>query len=94
MVKGCVETRHLGQARKPAMKRLGEQDLLRQVLRIEWTEPAQLLNHFCSDSLRLTILGPAMHHAMSYRGQCIPPAAFLDPIHQNAHCHRVIRRRR
>ncbi len=75
------------------MKRLGQQDLLRQMLRIEWTEPVQLLNHFRSDSLRLAILRPAMHHAMPHRGQCITPAAFLDPIHQSAHRHRVIRRR-
>ena len=93
MVKSRVETRHLGQVRKSAMKRLGQQDLLRQMLRIEWTEPVQLLNHFRSDSLRLAILRPAMHHAMSHRGQCITPDAFLDPIHQSAHRHRVIRRR-
>ena len=93
MVKSRVETRHLGQVRKSAMKRLGQQDLLRQMLRIEWTEPVQLLNHFRSDSLRLAILRPAMHHAMPHRGQCITPAAFLDPIHQSAHRHRVIRRR-
>jgi hypothetical protein len=35
MVKRRVETRHLGQLRKSAMKRLGQQDLLRQMLRIE-----------------------------------------------------------
>jgi hypothetical protein len=34
-----------------------------------------------------------MHHAMPHRGQCITPAAFLDPIHQSAHRRRVIRRR-
>lgn len=34
------------------MKRLGQQNLLRQVLRIEWTEPLQLFNHSRSDSLR------------------------------------------
>ena len=75
------------------MKRFGQQDLLRQMLRVEWTEPVQLLDHFSSDSLWLAILRPAMHHAMSYRSQCITSAAFLDPIHQSAHRRRVIRRR-
>ena len=75
------------------MKRLGQQNLLRHMVRIEWTEPVQLRNHFRSDSLRLVILRPAMHHAMSNRGQCVTPDAFLDPIHQSAHRHCVIRRR-
>jgi hypothetical protein len=30
---------------------------------------------------------------MPHRGQCITPAAFLDPIHQSAYRYRVIRRR-
>jgi hypothetical protein len=30
---------------------------------------------------------------MPHCGQCITPAAFLDPIHQSAHRRRVIRRR-
>ena len=68
VVKSRVETGHLGQVRKSAMKRLGQQDLLRQMLRIEWTEPVQLPNHFRRDSLRLAILQPAMHHAMPDRG--------------------------
>jgi len=55
------------------MKRLGQQDLLRQMLGIEWTEPVQLLNHFRGDSM------PAMHHAMPHCGQCIMPGAFLNP---------------
>ena len=93
MVKRRVETRHLRQVGKAAMKRLGQQDLLRQMLRIEWTEPAQLLDHFRGDSLRLAILRPAMHHAMPHRGQCLAPAALLDPIHQNADRRRVVRRR-
>ena len=61
------------------MKRLGQQDLLRQMLRIEWAEPVQFLNHFRSDSLRLAILRPAMHGAMPGRSHCVMPAAFLDP---------------
>jgi len=61
------------------MKRLGQQDLLRQMLRIEWAEPVQFLNHFRSDSLRLAILRPAMHDAMPGRSHCVMPAAFLDP---------------
>ena len=74
-------------------ERLDQLDLLRQMLRIEWAEPVQFLNHFRSDSLRLAIFRPAMHHAMPGRGQCVMPAVFLDPIHQNAHRHRVIRHR-
>ena len=93
MVKSRVETRHLGQVGKPAMKRLGQQDLLRQMLGIEGAEPVQLLNHFRGDALRLAVLRPAMHHAMPHRGQGFTPAAFLDPIHQSAHRRRVIRRR-
>ena len=93
MVKSRVETGHLGQVGKAAMKRLGQQDLLRQMLGIERTEPAQLLNHFRGDPLRLAEFRPAMHHAMPHRRQCVMPAAFLDPIHQSAHRRRVIRRR-
>jgi len=73
------------------MKRLGQQDLLRQMLWIEWTEPVQLLNHVRRDALRLTILRPAMHHAMPHRGQRAAIAAFVDPIHQHLNRHRVIR---
>ena len=43
MVKSRVETRHLGQVRKSAMKRLGQQDLFRQMVRIKWTELLQFL---------------------------------------------------
>ena len=55
------------------MKRLGQQYLLRQMLRIEWTQTVQILNHFRSNSLRLAILRPAMHYAMPNRGQRITP---------------------
>ena len=68
MVKSRVETRYLGQIGKSAMKRLGQQNLLRHMVRIEWTEAAQFLNHFRSDSLRLVILRTAIHHAMPNRG--------------------------
>ena len=54
------------------MKRLGQQNLFRQVIRIEWTEAAQFFDHFRGDSLRLAILRPAMHYTMSYGGQCHP----------------------
>ena len=73
------------------MKRLGQEDLLRQMLRIKWTEQAQLLNHFRTDSLWLAILRAAVHHAMPNRCQCISAAAFLDPVHQNAHRRSMIR---
>ena len=46
MVKSRVETRYLRQVRKAAMKRFGQQNLFRHVLRIEWTEPAQFLEPF------------------------------------------------
>ena len=75
------------------MKRLGQQDLLRHVVGIEWAEPAQFLNHFRSDSLRLVIFRSAIHHAMPNCGQSITPMMLLNPIHQSAHCYRVIRRR-
>ena len=63
------------------------------MLRIERTEPVQLLNHLRGDSLRLAILLPAMHDAMPDYGQCITPAVFLDPVHQNADRRRVMWRR-
>ena len=75
------------------MKRLGQQDLLRQMLGIEWTEPAQLLHHFGCDSLGLAIFRAAMHDAMPHRRKCIMPAAFLDTIDQRAHRGVEIRRR-
>jgi hypothetical protein len=93
MVKSRVETRHLGQVRKSAMKRPRQQDLLRQMLRIEWTKLVQLLDHFRGDSLRLAVLRPPMHHAMSHGGQGITPDALFDPVHQNAYCYRVVWRR-
>ena len=64
MVKSRVETCHLGQVRKSAMKRLSQQDLLRQMVRIECTELVQILNHFGGDPLRLAIFRPAMHYPM------------------------------
>ena len=90
MVKSRVETRHLRQIRKSAMKRLGQQDLFRHMVRIKWTELLQIGDHFRSNSLRFVILRPAMHHAMPDRGQRVAPAALLDPIHQKAHSYRVI----
>ena len=93
MVKSGVKTRHLRQVRKSAMKRFGQQDLFRQMLRIEWTKPVQLLDHFRSDSLPLGVFRPPMHHTMSYRGQRVTPDAMLDPIHQRAHRHSVVWRR-
>ena len=92
MMKSRIETRHLRHVRKTAMKRLGQQDLLRHVVRIKWTEPAQFLNHFRGDSLRLVILWSAIDHAMPNCGQSITPVTLLNPIHQRAHCYRVIRR--
>ena len=91
-MKSRVETRHLGQFRESMMKCLSQQDLLRQMVGIEWTEPVQLLNHLRGDPLWLVIPWSAVHHAMSHRSQCLTTAALLDPIHQSGHGHRVIRR--
>jgi len=80
MVKSRVETCHLGQIWKSAVKRFSQQDLFRHMVRIKWTEELQLRNHFRSNSLRLVILRPTMHDAMPDRDQCVAPAALLDPI--------------
>ncbi len=75
------------------MKLLGQQNFLRQMLRIEWTELAQVRNHFRSDALWLAIFRPTVHNAMPHRRKCIMPAAFLDTIDQRAHRRGEIRRR-
>jgi len=93
LVKSRIETRHLRQFRKAPMKRLGQQNLLGQMLRIEWGHLTQILDHSPGDQLRVRVLRSAMHHAMPHRGQCITPEPFLDPIHQSAHRRRVVRRR-
>ena len=90
-MKSRVETRHLGQIGKPAMKCLDQQNLVRHVFRIEWTKPAQFFDHFRSEALRLVILWTAVHDTVTYRGQRIAVAVFLDPIRQNGHCRCVIR---
>ena len=76
---------------KAALKRLRQEDFLRQMLRIEWIEIVKFLDHWRGDPLRLAILRAAMHYAMSHGSQCI--TTFFNPIHENAHCDRVIRRR-
>ncbi len=58
VVKGSVETCHLGQVGKPVMKRLGQQDLLRQMLGIEKAEPVQFLNQFPGDGCGSLYFGP------------------------------------
>jgi hypothetical protein len=92
-VKRGVKTRHLSQGRVAFAERLYQFDLERQMLRIEGTEPVQLLDHFRGDLLRLAIFRAAMHHAVPHRGQCVTPAVFFDPLHQGADCRRMIRRR-
>jgi len=91
-VKRRVEAGHLGQMGKSPVKRLGQQDLLWQMFGIEGTEPAQFLHHFRRDSQRRAVLRATMDHAVPHRSQSGAPASFLDPIHQGAHRHRVIRR--
>jgi hypothetical protein len=92
MMKGRVETGDLRQIGKTVMKRLGQQNLLRQMLRIKRSKRPKLRHHFRRDPLRRAILRSAMHHAMSHRGQWMTPAAFVGPIHQGSHRRLVIRR--
>ena len=56
MVESRVEARYLRQVRKSAMKRFDKMDLFRQVLRIEWCELTQLLDHFLGDQRRVMVL--------------------------------------
>ena len=74
------------------MKRFDQQQFLRHMVRIEWTQAVKLLNHFGSNSLGLEIFRSAMHDAMPDRCQCITLAAFVNPIHQSAHRRSVILR--
>ena len=92
VVKRGVETGHLGQVGKPVMKRLCQQYLLRQMLGIKWIKPMQFRNHFRGDSLRLAILRPAMHYAMSHGGQAISRRSSIQSM-RTAHRGRVVRRR-
>src|SRR5271170_6369985 len=82
MVKGRIEARYLGHVGKSAVECLGQQDLFRQMVGIEWTEPVQLFDHLPRNSLWLTIIRATMHDTMSYRGQYIASVVFRNPIHQ------------
>jgi hypothetical protein len=62
------------------------------MLRVEGTEPAQLLNHFRRNTLRLAEFRPAVYHAMPHRGKCVMAAAFLNGIDQRAYRRSEIRR--
>src|SRR5512141_2109343 len=66
-----IKTSYLRQIGKPAMKRLGQLDLFRQVLRIERLELMQLLNQLPGDALWFAVLRAAMHYAMPYCGQLV-----------------------
>ena len=72
------------------MKRLGQEDLLRQMLGVERAEAVQLLEHRCRDSLRLDVLWPAMHDAVPHGGQRVVPRMLFDPVHERAHGHGVV----
>ena len=74
------------------MKRFGQQDFLRQMLGIKRAELVQFRDHFRRDALRLPVFRPAMHDAMPDRRQRPARDPLLNPIHQNAHRRRVIRR--
>ncbi len=45
------------------MKRLSQQDLLRHMVRIEWTQAMLLVNSFRSGSVRVA-MRPALHDGM------------------------------
>ena len=51
MAKAVSKQGHRRQVRKSALDRLGQQDLLRQVVGIERADATQLRNHFRGDSL-------------------------------------------
>jgi hypothetical protein len=82
MVKRGVETGYLGQVGKTVMKCLGQQYLLRQMLRVEWLQAVKFRNHFGIDSLWLAIPWSAMHYTMADGSQLIAP--LVNPIHQDA----------
>ena len=65
------------------MKRLGQQDLLRHMVRIEWTQAMLLVNSFRSDSLRVAILRPALHDVMPNRDKCITSQAMRLSLNHN-----------
>ena len=67
MVKGGVETGHLGQVGKASLKRFDQQDSFGQVFRVEGRELAHVLDQFLGDQLWLAVLGSAMHDAMPDR---------------------------
>ena len=78
-----VETGDLRQVGKPPMKRLGQQNFLRQMFGIKRTELVQLLDHCRRDPLRFPIFRAAMHHAVAHGRQRAACDLFLDPIHQD-----------
>ncbi len=71
MMKGCVKTGNLGYIWKSMVECLGQQDFLRKVLRVEWTEAMQFFNHFRRDSLRLSVFRTTMDHTMPHCFKCI-----------------------
>src|SRR5574338_367103 len=85
-----VETSNLRQTGKAPMERLGEQDFLRQMLRIKRREPMQFRYHLGSDALMLDKIRTAMHHAMAHASQSSRRDSFLDPIHEQVHRRRMI----
>ena len=85
MVKSRIEARHLGQVREAAMKLLGQQNLLRQMLGIEGTELAQLLNHFRRDALRLADIS-------ARRAPRDAPPRQMHHVRCVLRCHRSARR--
>ena len=89
-MKRGVETSHLRNVGESPMKSFGQQNLLRQMLRIKRAELAQFFNHGRSDSLGLPILWPAMHDPMTDRRQSRSLDFILDPIHKNGHRRCVI----
>ena len=93
-MKSRVETSHLGQVGKSVMKRLDQQNLLGHMLRIERTEAAADPRPF-PRVIRCGSLyfGPPCTTRCPTAVNASRAAEFLDPIHQNIHRCRVIRRR-
>jgi hypothetical protein len=82
VVKGRVEAGNLGDAGKPVADRLYQLKLLRQVLGIEWAEPAQRLDHCSGNPFGITVGRAAMHDPVAHRGQCPVRHTLLNILHQ------------
>jgi len=85
-----IKTSNLRQAGKPPMKRLGQQNFLRQMLGVERFELMQFRHQLRRDALRFAVFRSAMHHPMPHGGQLAAADSFPEPIHQHAHSRGVV----